>query len=305
VVAAHLGISRQNQFMKPPRFEYHAPTSVAETLSILQQYGADAKVLAGGQSLMPLLNFRLARPAALVDINGVKELDFLERQNGWLSVGALVRQRTAEQSSLVAESCPLLAEALPLIGHFQIRNRGTVVGSLAHAEPAAELGAVTLALGAELKIGGRQGDRQLPAHEFFVSYLTTALGPDELLLEVRFPTMRSHTGYAFVEFARRPGDFALVGAAAVVSQDQAERCAGARVAFTGVGPVPVLFTDTDGILLGRPLEARAMDAFAEHIAAQLEAEADIHASAEYRRELAAVLAGRALHTAAARCAGGS
>jgi carbon-monoxide dehydrogenase medium subunit len=289
--------------MKPPPFEYHAPATVAETVSILQQYGADAKVLAGGQSLMPLLNFRLARPAALIDINGVTELDFLERQNGWLSVGALVRQRTAEQSSLVAESCPLLAEALPLIGHFQIRNRGTIVGSLAHADPAAELGAVALVLGAEMKIRSQRGDRLLPANEFFVSYLTTALAPDELLTETRFPIAHPHTGYAFVEFARRPGDFALVGVAAVVSLDQRGRCAGARVAFTGVGPAPVLFTDTEGVLQGEPLKAQAINAFAEHIAAQLEADADIHASAEYRRELAAVLGRRAFQSAATRCAG--
>lgn len=269
---------------------------------MLQQYGADAKVLAGGQSLMPLLNFRLARPAALIDINGVQELDFLRRQNGWLAVGALVRQRTAECSSLVAESCPLLAEALPFIGHFQIRNRGTVVGSLAHADPAAELGAVALALGAELRIQSQRGDRRLPANEFFVSYLTTALAPDELLVEARFPVSQPRTGYAFVEFARRHGDFALVGAAAVVSRDQADRCADARLAFTGVGAVPVLFTDTEGFLQGEPLETRAMNALAEHVAAKLEAEADIHASAEYRRELAAVLAGQALQTAAARSA---
>src|SRR3970282_1290317 len=161
--------------MKPPPFEYYAPTTIAETVSILQQYGADAKVLAGGQSLMPLLNFRLARPAALIDINGGQDLDFLRQQEDWLAVGALVRQRTAECHSLVAESCPLLAEALPFIGHFQIRNRGTIVGSLAHADPAAELGAIALVLGAELRIQSTRGTRTVPAEQFFVSYLTTAL----------------------------------------------------------------------------------------------------------------------------------
>lgn len=289
--------------MKPPRFEYHAPSSATETISLLGQFGEEAKVLAGGQSLMPLLNFRLARPAVLIDINGVTELDFLERQNGWLSIGALVRQRRAEQSSLVAESCPLLAEALPLMGHFQIRNRGTIAGSLAHADPAAELGAVTLALGAEFKIRSRRGDRLVPASEFFISYLTTALAADELLVETRFPVAQSRMGYAFAEFARRPGDFALVGAAAVVSQDQKACCDSLRVAFTGIGPVPVLFTDAEALVQGRPLDAQAMNAFAEHIASKLEPESDVHASAEYRRELAVVLARRALHTAAARCAG--
>jgi len=288
--------------MKPPPFEYYAPTTIAETLSLLARYGDDAKVLAGGQSLMPLLNFRLARPAVLIDINEVQELDFLRHENGQLAVGALVRQRAAERSSMVAKSCPLLAEALPLIGHFQIRNRGTIVGSLAHADPAAELGAVALALGADLRTQSQKGERQLPAKDFFVSYLTTALAPDELLLEAHFPIAQPHTGYAFVEFARRHGDFALVGAAAVVSRDEGGRCSEARLAFTGVGPVPVLFADAEGLLQGERLDEQAMDAFAKHTATKLEPETDLHASAEYRRELAAVLALEALKIAAQRSA---
>lgn len=271
---------------------------------MLQQYGDDAKVLAGGQSLMPLLNFRLARPAAVVDINAVKELDYLRREDGWLAIGALVRQRAAELSPLVAEACPMLAEALPLIGHFQIRNRGTIVGSLAHADPAAELGAVAVALGAELKIKGVHEDRIVPAEQFFVSYLTTALAPNELLVEARFPTARPRTGYAFAEFARRHGDFALVGVAAVVEQDQARRCSDVRLVFTGVGPIPLLFTDEKGQLRGELLTLEAMTAFAEHVAGGLQPESDLHASAEYRRELAAVLAERALSVAAARAGEG-
>jgi len=286
--------------MKPPRFEYYDPTTIAETASLLQQYGDDAKVLAGGQSLMPLLNFRLTRPAAVVDINGVKELDYLRKEDGGLAVGALVRQRAAELSSLVADSCPMLAEALPLIGHFQIRNRGTIVGSLAHADPAAELGAVAVALGAQLRIKGPGEDRIVPAEQFFVSYLTTALAPNELLVEVRFPTARPRTGYAFAEFARRHGDFALVGVAAVVERDQTRRCRDVRLVFTGVGPVPLLFTDEKGQLRGESLTDKATNAFAEHAAASLNPESDIHASAEYRRELASVLAGRALGVAAMR-----
>lgn len=286
--------------MKPPPFEYYAPTTVTETVGLLRQYGDAAKVLAGGQSLMPLLNFRLARPAALVDINGVGGLDYLRREDGWLAIGALVRQRTAELSALVAEACPLLAEALPLVGHFQIRNRGTIGGSLAHADPAAELGAVALALGAELRIQGQRGGRLVSANQFFVSYLTTVLAADELLVEARFPTARARTGYAFVEFARRHGDFALVGVAAVVSLDGTDRCADVRLAFTGVGPIPVLFTDEEGILRGEPLKPQAMNALAERAAGSLETESDVHASAEYRRELAGVLAEQALQAAAAR-----
>jgi CO/xanthine dehydrogenase FAD-binding subunit len=291
--------------MKPPPFEYRDPSTIAETGSVLQQYGGDAKVLAGGQSLMPLLNFRLARPTAVVDINGVKELDYLRQEDGWLAIGALVRQRAAELSELVTGSCPLLAEALPFIGHFQIRNRGTIAGSLAHADPAAELGAVALALGAELKIKGVHEDRIVPAEQFFVSYLTTALAPNELLVEARFPTKRPGTGYAFTEFARRHGDFALVGVAAVVEQDQARRCSDVRLVFTGVGPVPHLCTDERGRLRGELLTFEAMKAFAAHAAAGLNPDSDIPASAEYRRELAAVLAERALSAAAARAGEGS
>ncbi len=290
--------------MKPPPFEYYAPTTIAETLSVLHQYGDDAKVLAGGQSLMPLLNFRLARPAAVVDINGVKELDYLRRENGWLAVGALVRQRAGEMSSLVAQTLPLLAETLPLIGHFQIRNRGTIVGSLAHADPAAELGAVAVALGAEMKIESRRGSRMVPAREFFVSYLTTVLAADELLVEVRFPTAQPRTGYAFVEFARRHGDFALVGVAVVVSRDQANRCSDVCLAFTGVGPVPAPFMDEEGILRGEPLEPHAINALAKRAASGIDPPSDIHASGEHRCELAAVLAARALETAAARASRG-
>jgi CO/xanthine dehydrogenase FAD-binding subunit len=290
--------------MKPPPFEYCDPTTIAETVNVLQQYGDDAKVLAGGQSLMPLLNFRLARPAAVVDINGVKELDYLRKEDGWLAIGALVRQRTAELSSLVAESCPMLAEALPLIGHFQIRNRGTIAGSLAHADPAAELGAVAVALGAELKIKGPSVYRTVPAEQFFVSYLMTVLAPDELLVEARFPTARPRTGHAFAEFARRHGDFALVGVAAVVEQDEARHCSDVRLVFTGVGPVPLLCTDEKGQLRGELLTRKAMNAFAEQAAGALKPDSDLHASAEYRRELAAVLAERALGVAAARAAEG-
>lgn len=288
--------------MKPPPFEYCDPSTITETVSVLQQYGDDAKVLAGGQSLMPLLNFRLARPAAVVDINGVKELDYLRQEDGWLAIGALVRQRTAELSELVTGSCPLLAEALPFIGHFQIRNRGTVVGSLAHADPAAELGAVALALGAEIRINGPGGNRVVPARQFFVSYLTTALASDELLVEARFPMARPRTGYAFAEFARRHGDFALVGVAAVIEQDQARRCSDVRLAFTGVGSVPLLFTDEKGQLRGELLTLETMNGFAARVAGGLEPESDIHASGEYRRELARVLAERALSAAAARSA---
>ena len=286
--------------MKPPPFEYCDPTTIQETVSLLGLYGDDAKVLAGGQSLMPLLNFRLARPPVVVDINRVSELDYLRSEDGWLAAGALARQRTAELSKLVTESCPMLAEALPLIGHFQIRNRGTIVGSLAHADPAAELGAVAVALGAELKIKGPADYRIVPAKQFFISYLTTALAPDELLVEARFPTARARTGYAFIEFARRHGDFALVGVAAIVEQDEARHCNDVRLVFTGIGAVPALVTDENNRMRGELVTTEAMNAFVREATAGLNPESDLHASAEYRRELAGVLGARALRVAAAR-----
>ena len=200
--------------MKLPPVDYEAPETVAEALDLLAEHRDEASVLAGGQSLIPLLALRLARPAVLIDINGVAELSGVSAADGWVTIGAMTREYVAEESATVAERVPLLAAALPLIGHEAIRSRGTVGGSLAHADPAAELPAVARALDAEFVVRGPSGERVIPAAEWFEGYLTTSRGPDELLTEVRFPAAGPGTGTCFLEVARRHGDFAIVGLAA-------------------------------------------------------------------------------------------
>lgn len=289
--------------MKPPRFDYLAPRSVAEVLGILAERGEEARVLAGGQSLVPLLNFRLVRPACLVDLNDVAGLDGIRADDGWLTIGAMARQRAVETSALVRERCPLLAEALPQIGHVQIRNRGTIGGSLAHADPAGELPAVVAALGGELVLEGPRGRRTLRAAEFFVGYLTTAARPDELLVEVRVPVTAARTGSAFLEVSRRHGDFALVGAAATVTLDADGACASCALALTGVGPVPVVAREAAQVLAGARPDAAGFEEVGRRVAASLEPDSDLHASRDYRKRVAGVLARRALERAAQRAAG--
>lgn len=285
--------------MKPPPFVYHAPTSIEEVLGLLGDLGDEAKVLAGGQSLVPLMNFRLARPGHLIDLNQVEELAYMESENGALRIGAMARQRAIERSSLVAELWPLLAQAVGYIGHVHIRNRGTIGGSLAHADPAAEIPAVMLALNAELLVQGREGPRLLGAKDFFDSHYTTALEPDELLTEVRVPALPPGAGWAFEELTRRHGDFALVGVAALVAIDNRGCIAEARLAFAGAGPTPLRATGAEARLAGeRPSEGPFREAAAS-ASQELEPDSDVHASARYRREVAAVLARRALTRAVA------
>ena len=286
--------------MKPPRFEYLLPRSLDETLAMLAQHGEDAKVLAGGQSLVPLLNFRLVRPAYLVDVNDIPGLDAIRLDDGRLSLGAMVRQRAAERSSLVRERCPLLADAMPQIGHVQIRNRGTVGGSLAHADPAGELPAVMAALGGELVVKSSHGERRLDAERFFVGYLTTAIEPNELLVEVRVPIAPARTGTAFLEVSRRHGDFALVGVAATVTLDDGGVCTACAIALTGVGPTPVVARDAARALVGLKPAASAIEDVARRVAGPLSPDSDLHASTDYRKHLAGVLTRRALARAVAR-----
>jgi CO/xanthine dehydrogenase FAD-binding subunit len=286
--------------MKPAAFEYHDPHTTDEALALLAEYGDEAKALAGGQSLVPLMNFRLARPARLVDLNLIAELSYLRVELGALCVGAMTRQRELERAPLVAEGWPLLAEATRHIGHAQIRNRGTVGGSLAHADPAAELPAVMAALDAELVIRGRDGARTVQPQEFFLGYLTTALAPDELLVEMRVPALPPRTGWTFLEVSRRHGDFALVGVAAVLTLDADGTIHAARLAFTGAAPTPLRAARAEALLVGeRPAEPLFREAGLV-ASADLEPEDDLHASADYRREVGGVLARRALVQAAAR-----
>lgn len=286
--------------MKPAAFEYYDPTTTQEALQLLGGFGDEAKVLAGGQSLVPLMNFRLVRPAHIVDLNRISELRYLRADQGELCIGAMARQRDLERSSMVAEGWPLISEAARYIGHVQIRNRGTVGGSLAHADPAAELPAVMTALEARFVIRGQDGERIARPEDFFVTYLTTSLAPDELLVEVRVPRLPPRTGWSFLEVSRRHGDFALVGVAALVTLDESGIVRRVRLAFTGAGPRPVRPVAVEEMLVGQRPDEQLFRHAGISASQDLDPSSDIHASAEYRREVGAVLARRALVQAAAR-----
>jgi len=289
--------------MKPPPFKYFAPTTLDEALSLMAEHGYDAKVLAGGQSLIPTMNFRLAQPEILVDLNHVPELNYIRpAANGGVSVGAMTRQRQVERSDLIAEYVPLVHKTMPYIAHPQIRNRGTFGGSLAHADPASELPAVTTALDARFKIAGPNGERWVPANEFFVDLFTTAIEPEELLVEVELPPVSARTGYAFREVSRRHGDYALVGAAAVVTLDDSGNCQRTRLVYFSVGTGPVEAFQATGLLAGQSLSTEAIEAAAETAATQdvIDPPGDIHASADFRRHLVRVLGRQLLEEAGSK-----
>jgi CO/xanthine dehydrogenase FAD-binding subunit len=283
--------------MKPPRFYFCAPHMLDEALALLDQNSEDTKVLAGGQSFVPLLNMRLAAPGYIVDINHISELNYIEHEDGYLAIGATVRQRQVERSA-VQEKHPLLVEVIKHIGHMQIRNRGTVVGSIAHADPAAELPALLTCLNGEVLVQSIHGERIIKAEEFFTGYLSTALEPGEMLTEVRFPMLAPQAGWAFMEFARRSGDYALVGAAAVLNPSAGDRCASAHIAYLGIAGSPVRGHAIEDALVGTALDEMALDAAAE-IASTLVSDdmSDVHATVEYRRVLTAELTRRVLQAA--------
>jgi CO/xanthine dehydrogenase FAD-binding subunit len=288
--------------MKPPKFDYHAPASLEEAIALLVRYGGEAKVLAGGQSLMPLLNFRLSRPAALVDLNGIGSLAYIREDNGQLRFGAMTRQRAIEFSPVVRRRLPLLTEATALVGHLPIRTRGTIGGSIAHADPSAEYPAVLTALDGTVVARGPRGERTLRPAELFQSYLSTRLGSDEILIEVRLPAMPPGAGFAFEELSRRHGDFAIAGIAAMLV-GEGGHCATARLATAGAGPVPTRLRAAEEILEREGLADAAIDAAARRAAELVDPDSDIHASAEYRRHLVGVLSGRALRRARTRMGG--
>ena len=287
--------------MKPVPFDYFAPTTRAEALALLAAQGDDAKLLAGGQSLVPAMNFRLARPTCLIDLNRIADLAGIAvGDDGTVVIGAMTRQVALERSALVAARLPLLSEALPWIAHPQIRQRGTLGGSLAHADPAAELPALAVTLGARLRLQSQSGERWVAADEFFLGVMTTALDPAELLTEMALPALPAHTGTAFAEVARRHGDYALVGAAATVTLDSDAAVADCRLVFFAVGDGPVIASAATDMLRGQRPSAALIAAAARAAEAELDPASDIHATAAYRRQLAQVLARRTLARAAER-----
>jgi len=289
--------------VKPPPFDYADPRTVDEAVALLHSHEGDAKLLAGGQSLVPLLNMRLARPALVVDLNRVEGLDYIREDDGWLAIGAMTRQRDVELSDVVRRRQALLWQATRLIAHPQIRNRGTVGGSIAHADPAAEYPAAAVALGAEVRVAGPNGERAISAADFFVSYLTTALQPAEIVTEVRWPVLHEGAGWSVMEITRRHGDFALAGVMTTLRLDHG-RCVDARIVLFGVAPTPVRAIEAEQSLAGEQPNEKLFAAAGEKAAAALdEPLSDVHASAEYRRQLARVLTRRALAEASARAAG--
>jgi carbon-monoxide dehydrogenase medium subunit len=283
--------------MKLPPVGYEAPTTAAEAVGLLAEYLDEASVLAGGQSLIPLLALRLARPAVLIDINGIDELSGVSTTDGWMAIGAMTREYVAEESETVADTVPLLAAALPLIGHEAIRNRGTIGGSLAHADPAAELPAVARALDAELVVRGQSGERVIPAVQWFEGFLTTSRRPDELLVEVRFPAAGRGTGVSFQEVARRHGDFAIVGLATSLTLSGGV-INDARLAFAGVSDVPVRAAAAEDLLAGERPSAELFDEAARRATEDIDPPADLHGSSDYRKRVAAALVRRGLRAAA-------
>jgi carbon-monoxide dehydrogenase medium subunit len=289
--------------LKPPPFDYVAPKSVDEALAALADAGEDAKVLAGGQSLIPLLSLRLAHPTALIDVNGLDELTSVERIDGEaLEVGAIVRHRAIERSDVAKQAVPFLAEAMPLIGHVAIRSRGTIGGSLAHADPAAELPAIATALDATFIVRSRdRGERTITAADFFQGYFTTAIEPDELLCRVRFPILPPRSGFAVEEVARRHGDFAMVGAvAAVTLADDGSTIEDARIALINVADRPVRAVAAEAALRGTAIGAGTLADAAQLATADLEPSGDLHASPAYRTKVAGVCVRRALEKAVTR-----
>jgi len=283
--------------MKLPPVDYEAPTTVAGAIDLLAEHLDEASVLAGGQSLIPLLALRLARPAVLIDINGIDELSGVSAADGQVTIGAMTREYVAEESETITDAVPLLAAALPLIGHEAIRSRGTIGGSLAHADPAAELPAVARALDAEFVVRGASGERVIPAAQWFEGFLTTSRRPDELLLEVRFPAARPGTGTSFQEVARRHGDFAIVGLAASLTLSGGA-ISDARLAFAGMSDVPFRAAAAEDLLVGERPSEELFDEAARRATGDSDPPADLHGSSDYRKKVAAALARRGLRAAA-------
>lgn len=287
--------------MKPAPFEYLAPDSMLSALELMAAHGDGAKLIAGGQSLVPAMNFRLTQPAVLVDLNKLDELAYIKRQNGGLRIGAMTRQRHLERDPGVAQVAPLLAEAIPHIAHVQIRNRGTLGGSLAHADPAAELPVIMVALGGRFLLKRVSAERWVAATDFFQGIFTTELAADEILAEIEIPGMDQRTGWSFVEFARRSGDYALIGVAVLITLDENEHCRGARLVYLNAGETPLVAHKAASLLVGQSPTDELFQAVADVASREeIAPSGDIHASVAYLQHLARVLTMRALRRATLR-----
>lgn len=281
--------------MKPAAFEYHRPATVSAAVAVLAELGEEAKVLAGGQSLVPLLSMRLANPEHLVDINGIAELDYVRSQGDAVHIGALARHRAVERSARAAAQ-PLLAQALALVAHPAIRNRGTTLGSIVHADPSGEMTAVLALLDGSVRIASAEGERVVTAADFFLGPLASAVEPGELAVEVVVPVAAARTGSAFVEVSRRHGDYAVCGVGAVVTLNESGSVAAARLGFISVSPTPLVLDVTS-------VDLHDAAAIANLVTGQVNPNGDIHATADYRRHLAGVLAVRAIGDAVRRAGG--
>jgi CO/xanthine dehydrogenase FAD-binding subunit len=287
--------------MKPAPFEYHAPDSLEQALELMSQYADEGKILAGGQSLVPAMNFRIMQPSVLIDLNRIEELSYIHEEGKVIRVGAMSRERHLEFNASIAKHVPLLAEAAPFIAHPQIRNRGTIGGSIVNADPAAELPVLMLASNARLKARNKSRERWMDAQDFFVGMFTTALEPDEILVEIELPFMPERTGWSFMEVAPRAGDYALMGVAALVTLDEGGKCNHARLVYLNAGDGPVDAKEAAKILKGETLNDALLEA-----AAVLASEQEIipfgnvHTSPEFQQHLAKVLTQRALKQALQR-----
>lgn len=287
--------------MKPAPFEYHAPTSIEETLCLLREMSGDTKLLAGGQSLVPAMNFRVVQPSTLIDLNRINELNYVLEDGDCIRVGAMTRERTLELNPLVAEKLPLLAEAMPYVAHPQIRNRGTLGGSLANADPAAELPVLMLALNARLKVRSAELERWVDAQNFFSGMFVTDLAPHEMLVEIELTAQPARTGWSFMEVAPRTGDYALMGVAALLTLDESGKCKAAKLVYLNAGDGPVDAKQAAQILQSETPDEKLIDEAAV-VASEQEINpfGNIHASPEFQRHLANVLTKRALKQAIQR-----
>jgi carbon-monoxide dehydrogenase medium subunit len=287
----------------PPKFEYFAPTTLHEALTLLHQYGSEAKLLSGGQSLIPLMKLRLATPAYLIDINRIPGLDHLQERNGFLSIGALTREADLERSELVRAKYPIVYDTARVIGDPLVRNLATVGGNLAHADPANDHPATMLALGAEIVAVGLDGERAIPVAKFFTDFFTTALRPEEILTAIRIPAPAASSGGAYVKLERKVGDFAIVGVAAQVTIDTTGSCTRVGIGLTNVGSTPLKGHSAEAFLQGKRLDQDSIMQAARLAAEEAKPDADLRGSSEYKRDMVRVLTTRALTRALERAGG--